>query len=163
MEMQGFAQRQLDAPYKPTTKDRLVIQRPDGEKAYEVMFVRKEGLVLKQLGMVGLKPIKLDWPSSTISPNSTDVKVFSPTGQYVPREDASPLPGTDAAPKRTKPADGESKIAKCKAFYTANKTLTREAMQLAFVERFGCTKQGANTYFLTCQRELGALIPQVAA
>jgi hypothetical protein len=163
--MQGF-QRVTDfsKPHYLTTKDRVVREYEGKPTAFRVLFIRKgrdgkgEALLGRTVPGQATKIIKVTVPDVIDAEVAKHVEVWRPTGEYVPRVGATEYAGdVEPARKRTKPAAGESKIAKCKAFYALNKTLSRDAMQTAFVEQFGCTKQGAVTYFLTCQRELGEL------
>lgn len=155
MEMQGYQQvKDLPKPYHLTTKDRLVAELGGLPRcAWKVLFVRKDCAILAQVNAPLNKIIKVTWPHVTVDASMTDVELYRPDGAHIPTERVVSDTPADK-PKRGRAADGESKIAKCKVFYARQKdVLTREQIQKAFVDQFACTEQGANTYFLTCQRD----------
>jgi hypothetical protein len=69
----------------------------------------------------------------------------------VPEQAASAVDAPVRAP-RAKAAPGETKIAKCRAIFAANKDLDKDAMIAKFVADAGCTPQGAVTYYITCRK-----------
>lgn len=162
----GFQQvTDFSKPHYLTTKDRLVM--PYGptrvETEFRVLFIHKKEAVLAIVHKdQATKLLKVTFPPIIDQHlvDTTQVQVWHPTGlEYIKRDAAITDVPADLEPatKRVKPAAGESKIAKCKAFYADNKDkLTRVEMTAAFVDQFACTKQGAVTYYLTCAKELGA-------
>jgi hypothetical protein len=89
------------------------------------------------------------------------------TGQYT-HKFTVPIPATLKHVELTEPVEGiqvvaqhtskhrapkgETKIDKCTSYFKANPGLTKEQYIEAFVSQFGCTPQGANTYFHTCRK-----------
>jgi hypothetical protein len=54
---------------------------------------------------------------------------------------------------RVKAAEGETKIAKCRAIYAAAPVgATKEEIIAKFIADAGCTPQGAVTYYITCRK-----------
>jgi hypothetical protein len=54
--------------------------------------------------------------------------------------------------KRERAPKGETKIDKCTSYFKEHPGLSKEEYIEAFVNQFGCTAQGANTYFHACRK-----------
>ncbi len=54
--------------------------------------------------------------------------------------------------KRQRAAPGETKLAKCTAYYQQNPGKDKQDYIDHFVKEFMCTAQGANTYFHLCRK-----------
>ena len=112
-----------------------------------VMFVRKDHCVVLLNSAVKRKlAMPLTFPATV------DNVVY-----VIDVPEAKEVVVTPTAPKRVKPAPGESKIAKCKAIYAAypfgdDAKADRAAVTQKFIDEVGCTAQGAVTYWHTCSK-----------
>jgi hypothetical protein len=134
--------------------DRLVFMTMTGETdVLEVLLTRRKTVVARALTGVSVmkEGEKYDMPKTftgqwPVAEGCGQVSLFRKPVADQPSTD-QPQPTT-----RTKPASGETKIAKCRAIFAANSTLDKAAMCQKFIDEAGCTKMGANTYYLLCKK-----------
>lgn len=143
--IEGYEQLPKSGPeHKATTLDKLSVMDATGDtEVWSIMHVRKKSLVIcKPNG----RPAEIRttlWTGWPVMWSGRQVQLLRPIGEQ-----------SVAAPPKARPprATGETKIAKCRALYAANSTLSREEITALFVSEAGCTPAGAVTYFLTCQK-----------
>lgn len=172
--MQGFTQiTNFANPVKLTTA--MVVAMIAGEATepqnYRVLLLKKDTAVLTPVdngtGADG-KVIKVKIPFNVVDEAlSATVSVFEPEAVVAaevngaPAADATNVPADGTAPVNGAPADPaapvavvkpESKISKCRAIYAAMPGAAKADVVKRFIDEAGCTKMGANTYYITCSK-----------
>jgi hypothetical protein len=149
MELQGYVPYESNTPRTIASKDKFVFVRDGHEKVITVLLTRRHNLICRSEGEQG----KFELMFTTWDQEDNLPMIYN-GGQlflWVPK-DALPSADTPVRIPRTKPAAGESKIAKCRAIYAAHKDLPKDDVLKMFVEQAGCTPQGAVTYYITCRK-----------
>lgn len=144
-----------DAVLKARVGDRMIVMAITGDlDVVEVILTRKNHVVARCLTSDHLEqgskyqmPIEFMgmWPA----PLPYGTATLFRTPEHAGEDDGV---AQAAAPKRTRPAPGESKLDKCKAIFAANREADKTTVVKMFVEQAGCTPAGANTYYLTCKK-----------
>lgn len=136
-----------------STKDKLI--RSDvntgGENVYEILLVRKDHIIAKVVGphKAGSVPVKLELPQVfPVQGHTVDAGVFKLYTKGQATEAKAKV--KKAGPKR----EGPTKMSKCRDYVKANPNGTKADYMVAFqAPDIGCTKMGANTYYLTLKKE----------
>lgn len=136
-----------------STKDKLI--RSDmntgSENVYEILLVRKNHIIAKIVGAhkAGAVPVKLELPQVfPVQGHVVGTGLFKLyTNEPVSEAKAK---AKKAGPKR----EGPTKMSKCRDYVKANPNGTKADYMAAFqAPDIGCTKMGANTYYLTLKKE----------
>lgn len=145
--------RATDKVVQARVNDRLIYMALTGDESLlEVIMTRKNGVIARVLESdgdfkVGAKfvmPVQYTdgWPKPI---NGGQVQLFHKPGAEV----------NEVKPRavRARADGGETKIAKCRAIYAANKGKSKAEVVALFISQAECTVQGANTYYITCAKE----------
>jgi hypothetical protein len=148
MELQGYAPYESNTPRTITSKDKFVFVKGGHEKVVTILLTRRKNLIVRVDGETS----KFELMFTTWT-QEDGLPMIHGGGQlflWVPND----APAADAPVRapRAKAAPGETKIAKCRAIFAANKDLDKDAMIAKFVADAGCTPQGAVTYYITCRK-----------
>lgn len=145
----GYEQLPLSGPeHLATTRDKLtVVDMLGGTEVWAILMVRKGSLVIRKQGTNQKAEFRTTkWSGWPVMWGNRQVQLLRPIGEVS-------VPAAEKVKKVKRAAPGgETKIAKCRALFAANPTLTREQIVALFISEAGCTPAGAVTYFLTCQK-----------
>jgi hypothetical protein len=149
MELQGYEPYESNTPRIITTKDKFVFVKDGHEKVVTVLLVRRKNLIVRVDGETS--KFELMFTTWTQEDGLPMIHGGGQLSLWVPTASAAGEAKPARAP-RVKAAPGETKIAKCRAIYAANKDLDKDAMIAKFVADAGCTPAGAVTYYITCRK-----------
>ena len=145
--------RESEQIVQAVVNDRLVFMSISGDSAVlEVILPKKNGVVARvlesdahdmEVGKKYVMPVAYHdgWPKPIAS---GQVQLYRKPGEA----------SAAVKPARTpRPVNGETKIAKCRAIFAANKGMSKAEVVALFISQAECTVQGANTYSVTCAKE----------
>lgn len=118
---------------------------------YEILLAKKNGLIVRAVGpRRSTTPVKIDLP---IQWDAAGHEVDGVKYKFMLKSGVEIAPKSGKIKRVGKKGEGPTKLDLCRQIWKDNPNLPRKDMTAKFVSDAKCTPQGANTYYLSVQKE----------